>query len=246
MTVLTLFGLLLIDFVTGRAIYFVPDDPNALKVKITGHQWWWEVQYGAPQPSDIVTTANELHVPTGRTVRLELNSVDVIHSFWAPNLHGKKDLIPGQPTVTSIMANREGKFRAQCAEYCGQQHAHMRLVVTAENPAAFEQWLIAQRQSSQSPQTDTQKARPAIYSLARNASCVTPSRARKRGRRSALISPISAAANGLPPALFPNSPGNLAKWIMNPQEFKPGVRMPANEFAPDALNALVDYLESLK
>src|SRR5437868_9683272 len=112
-TVLILFALLIADFITGNAIYATPD-PNALGIKITGHQWWWEVEYQDPQPSEIMTTANEIHVPIGKTVKLELLSADVIHSFWVPNIHGKKDLVPAHPTTTCFTAHRTGEFRGSC------------------------------------------------------------------------------------------------------------------------------------
>src|SRR5205823_3285104 len=101
-------------------------------------QWWWEVQYGDAIPSNIMTTANEIHVPVGKAVQFELNSVDVIHSFWVPNFNGKKDLIPGHPATNWFVAERVGSFRGQCAEFCGLQHAHMRFVVVAEPWEQFQ------------------------------------------------------------------------------------------------------------
>jgi cytochrome c oxidase subunit 2 len=130
-TGLVLFVFLVADFWTDRALAALSTS-QPLKIKVTGHQWWWDVQYEAAVPSQLVTTANELHLPIGQTVLLELTSRDVIHSFWVPNLHGKKDLIPGYVTTLWLQADRPGVFRGQCAEFCGYQHAHTAFLVIAE------------------------------------------------------------------------------------------------------------------
>lgn len=244
-TVLTLFVLLVIDFFTGHAVYSVSEDPNALEIKITGHQWWWEVQYQDPQPSNIMTTANEVHIPIGRTIKLDLSSDDVIHSLWIPNFNGKKDLIPGQPTSTYIIANREGEFRGQCAEYCGEQHAHMRLVFVAEKPEKFEQWLNARRQSSLPPQTETQRRGRELFVTSQCVMCHTVQGTNARAALGPDLTHI-ASREWLAAGALPNTRLNMARWISNPQDYKPAARMPANPFPPDALNALLDYLESLK
>jgi len=157
-TVIVLFVLLVGDMVTGRGIHSIPD-PNPLTVTITGHQWWWEVQYNDALPSNIVNTANEIHVPVGRPVKFELQSNDVIHSFWVPSLHGKKDLVPGHPISTWFQADRAGEYWGQCAEFCGHQHANMRFVVVAEPEEKFRKWLDAQRQDAPEPKPGTPAAR---------------------------------------------------------------------------------------
>jgi cytochrome c oxidase subunit 2 len=149
-TVLVLFVLLVVDFSTSRALAALSAS-HPLKIKVTGHQWWWETRYDDPTPSQIVITANELHIPVGRPVLLELTSHDVIHSFWVPNLHGKTDLIPGYVTSTWLQADRPGVFRGQCAESCGHQHAHMAFLVIAEPPTQFSAWREAQRRPAEQP-----------------------------------------------------------------------------------------------
>ena len=114
---------------------------------MTGQQWWWDVEYESALASQRLQTANEIHIPTGKPVLLKLQSTDVIHSFWVPNLAGKKDLIPGHQTELWIQADREGIFRGQCAEFCGHQHAHMALLVDRREPAKYAAWLDAQRAS---------------------------------------------------------------------------------------------------
>jgi len=144
LTVVVLFVFLVLTLTTGRALSRT-DTRDALTIDVVGHQWWWEVSYPDARPDRIVVTANELHVPVGRPVTLRTTSHDVIHSFWAPSLHGKKDLIPGHVTATTFRVEHEGTFRGQCAEFCGYQHAHMALEVVAEPPQQFEAWLQAQR-----------------------------------------------------------------------------------------------------
>jgi cytochrome c oxidase subunit II len=243
-TVLTLFVLLLLDFFTGNAIYAKPD-PNALAIRITGQQWWWDVEYQDPHPSETVKTANEIHVPVGKTVKFELQSMDVIHSFWVPNMHGKKDLVPGIPTTMWFVANRAGEFRGQCAEYCGEQHAHMRLVFVAEPERDFSNWLAAQKKSAPEPVTDSQRHGRDLFMTRQ---CVMCHAIEGTDARAVLGPDLThmASRKFLGAGTIPNTREKLVAWIYNPQHDKPGVRMPENEFSKHDLEALVDYLESLK
>ena len=124
---------------------------EALAIEVTGYQWWWNVKYESPDPSQVFDTANEIHVPVGRPVKIDLKAADVIHSFWVPNLTGKQDLIPGQDNVLSFTARRAGRYRGQCAEFCGWQHAHMAFLVIAESEADFEAWRAEQLKAANSP-----------------------------------------------------------------------------------------------
>src|ERR1041384_3427636 len=243
-TVLILFALLIGDFFIGNAIYATPD-PNALAIKITGHQWWWEVQYQDPQPSEIMTTANEIHVPVGKPVKLELQSTDVIHSFWVPNIHGKKDLVPGHPTTTWFTARRPGEFRGQCAEYCGEQHAHMRIVLVVESPDAFSSWLAAQKKSAPEPTSDSQRHGRDVFLASQCVMCHTIKGTKARATVAHDLTHI-AARKMIAAGELPNTRGYLAGWILNASALKPGVRMPPNQLSSDDLNSLLDYLESLK
>ena len=127
-SVLVILGLTVASYVTTRHISPEPADPLVIRLK--GYQWWWSASYAAARPADSFTTANELHVPVGRPVRVELEAEDVIHSFWVPNLAGKQDLIPGRAIRSSSTVDRPGTYRGQCAEFCGLQHAHMALLVS--------------------------------------------------------------------------------------------------------------------
>src|ERR1043165_2060732 len=130
-TAALLFVFLVSSFLTGRAVSSMSTG-DSVYIEVTGHQWWWEVRYTDPTASNTFTTANEIHIPVGRPVQIKLHSADVIHSFWVPNLAGKKDLIPGKDATLMLKADREGTYRGQCAEFCGHQHAHMAFLVVAE------------------------------------------------------------------------------------------------------------------
>jgi cytochrome c oxidase subunit 2 len=152
-TVLTLFVLLVASVWTGRAVASL-GAASAVTINLTGYQWWWDAEYEDGTPSQRFHTANELHIPVGRPVVLKVTSHDVIHSFWVPNLHGKRDLIPGYTTAIWIQADKPGVYRGQCAEFCGLQHARMALYVTAESNTDFEKWRMNQRREAAQPSND--------------------------------------------------------------------------------------------
>jgi cytochrome c oxidase subunit II len=243
-TTLILFAFLVTDVVVGRAITATPGK-DAIQIRVTGHQWWWEVQYRDSLAQHWVTTANEIHVPVGRPVLLELRSTDVIHSFWPPNLSGKRDLIPGKENSLWIEADRPGVYRANCAEYCGLQHAKMSLEVVAEPADSFAGWLVAQRDTAATP-SDSLSLRGQEVFL--GSSCVmchaiagTPAGSRVGPDLTHLGSRRTLAGGTLP-----NTRGNLAGWILNPQAIKPGAKMPANSLSSQDLQALLAYLETLR
>ena len=160
-TVLTLLGILVATMLTGRAMDALRvDDP--VRVQVTGNQWWWDIQYPGAYPSLQVITANEIHIPVGRQVKIDMLSNDVIHSLWIPELQGKIDLVPGRLNTLWVEADHPGVFRGQCAEYCGAQHAKMALTVVAEPPGDFEGWLMANRAPAPTPATPEQQRGEAI------------------------------------------------------------------------------------
>lgn len=244
LTAATLLVLLFADFLTGRAIHALQErDP--LSIRVTGHQWWWEVQYQDPIPANIVTAANEVHLPVGRPVRVELRSHDVIHSFWIPNLHGKSDMIPGHPTETWLRADRAGTYWGECAEFCGHQHANMRFLVVVEPQDEFDEWLKAQRQPAPPPQTGSQRRGQQVFLETTCIMCHTIRGTPARGLVGPDLTHVGSRLR-IASGTLPNLRGHLAGWITDPQRIKPGVRMPLKTFSPDDLHALVDYLESLK
>lgn len=245
LTTIILFVLMIVSFRTGRAIQTLANAPQPLQIKVIGHQWWWEIEYQDTIPSNNVTTANELHLPAGRPIKLQLQSNDVIHSFWIPNLHGKKDLIPNYPTVFFFQADKTGTFWGQCAEYCGYQHAKMRFMVTVELPEDFAKWLNAQRQSSAQPATERQKRGQEIFLTTTCAQCHTVQGTVAAGRVGPNLTHIGSRTY-IAAGSLPKTREHLQNWISDPQTIKPGIRMPMHNFAPEDLEALVDYLESLK
>src|SRR5207302_5139086 len=145
-----LIGLLVASVATDRALAQL-SLADALNVHIRAHQWWWEITYDDAQPQRIFATANELHIPVGRPVLVTLDSDDVIHSFWVPSLHGKKDVIPGRTATIQFRADQAGEYHGPCAEYCGLQHAFMAFDVIALPPEQFETWAEAQRKPAAEP-----------------------------------------------------------------------------------------------
>jgi cytochrome c oxidase subunit II len=244
LTVATLIALLVASVWTGRQVASLQAS-SAVTIAITGHQWWWEIQYDDAVPSRQVVTANELHIPTNRPVVLKVTSRDVIHSFWVPNLQGKRDLIPGYTTALWLQADRSGTFRGQCAEFCGMQHAHMALDVVAEEDRQFEGWLEAMRQPGRDPAALAARRGRDVFMQARCAAC----HAIRGTAAAAQIAPDLthlATRRTLGAGTLSNTPENLAAWIRDPQRVKPGNQMPPNQLAADDLEALVAYLETLR
>jgi cytochrome c oxidase subunit II len=247
LTTLILFVFLAADFLTGRAIDSEAD-AESLTIKVTGQQWWWQVEYADPTASNIVTTANEIHIPVGRSIRFELMSSDVIHSFWVPNLHGKTDMIPGHPTRTFLRVNqdRAGKrFWGQCAEFCGHQHANMRFQVIAEMEDDFQRWLEHQRQDAPEPATALQKRGRDVFLTRQCVICHTIGSTLAQARVGPDLTHM-AGRSRIAAGTLANNRGNLAGWITDAQSIKPGVRMPPNPLASEELHALLGYLETLK
>jgi cytochrome c oxidase subunit 2 len=243
-TVLILFILLIATEGTGRALSR-RGDTNTLYIKVTGHQWWWQVQYQHPSPDQQFETANEIHIPVGQPVVFLLTSTDVIHSFWVPNLHGKMDLIPTHQNTLWLQADKPGTYRGQCAEFCGLQHAHMGLLVVAEPAETFEKWRRAQVETARPPDTPEKGRGQAAFTSLPCAVCHTirgtPAGGRTAPDLTHLGTRLTIAAGTLP-----NTRGHLAAWIVDPQGLKPGNLMPQNPISAEELNALLDYLGSLQ
>ena len=148
-TVILLFVMLVASYVTSHKTAVLAAS-NGLKINVYGHEWWWEVEYPDEEhPYRLVRTANEIHVPAGTVIDIHETSRDVIHSFWAPNIHGKKDLLPGYWNDLSIEVDKPGTWRGQCAEFCGLQHAHMGFYIVAQSRGDFDNWFKAQLQVCQ-------------------------------------------------------------------------------------------------
>lgn len=243
-TAVVLFVFLIASFTTGRGLYSLPSQ-QALIIKVTGHQWWWDVEYEDPLPSNIVYTANEIHVPVGRPVLFRLMSDDVIHSFWAPNLSGKTDLIPGHQMVLTFQADQPGEYRGQCAEFCGFQHAHMAFTIIAETPEQFYKWMSQQRAPAVAPADATQLRGQQVFLSSPCIMCHTI-RGTDAGGHVAPDLTHLASRKTIAAGTLPNTRGHLGGWITNSQEIKPGNHMPPVPLKSEDLQALLAYLESLK
>jgi cytochrome c oxidase subunit 2 len=245
LTTLMLFVYLITSMITGRAISSPLHDEKLLTIEVTGHQWWWEVRYRNVNASQMFTTANEIHVPVGQRVLLRMSAADVIHSFWVPNLMGKKDLIPGKYTTLMFQADKPGTYRGQCAEYCGLQHAHMALIVVAEAPEQFEAWREAQLRPANEPASDAQARGRQVFLSSPCIMCHTI-RGTQAGSNIGPDLTHIGSRQTIAAGTLPNSRGQLAGWIVDSQSIKPGNRMPPNSLAPDDLQALLDYMQGLK
>lgn len=213
---------------------------GALPIDVVGKQYWWDVRY----PDHDVRTANEIHLPVGREVVLELRSDDVIHSIWIPELAGKLDLVPGTVNRMTLRADEVGTYRGRCAEFCGLQHARMRLDVVVHEPADFDAWA---EEASAPRGTPTDEALFRGWETFMSSSCVychaiegTPASSEFGPDLTNLADRARLAAG-----VVPNNRGHLAGWILDPQRIKPGNHMPATWMEPQRLNELLDYLETL-
>ena len=208
---------------------------GALRVEVVGHQWWWEFRY----PDLGVLTANELHLPRGRPVQLEMTSADVIHSFWAPGLGGKRDLTPGRVTRIAFTADSLGEVAGQCAEFCGASHANMRLRVFVQSDSAFQAWVAHQREPAAVP------APPAFAHGACIACHTIAGVPQARGTVGPNLTHVGSRST-LAGATLPNTAEWLRRWIADAPSLKPGSLMPAMPLPDDQLAALVAYLQSLQ
>lgn len=217
---------------------------NAIVLDVTARQWWWDVQYASTDPSQSFSTANEIHIPVGMPVKVRLHGADVIHSFWVPKLSGKADAIPGRTNVTWLQARRPGRYRGQCTEFCGFQHAHMSFDVVAEPPEEFAAWRMRQLAPAAEPTTPEQSRGRAFVEY-RCGLCH-----RVRGTSAgAVVAPdlthVMTRAQ-IASGTLSNNAGNLAAWIRNPQALKPGSLMPNQNMTGPELADTLAYLELLQ
>ena len=235
--------LLALWLLTLRDLNFLaaPLRSNAMIVDVIGRLWWWEVRY----PQQGIVTANEIHIPVGRPVRIRLTTNGVIHSFWVPELAGKTDMVSGETNTMWLEASKPGVYRGQCAEYCGRQHTHMIFFVVADPPARFDQWV--QRESSiVAPPTDATLATgQRVFETNACAGCHTIRGTTANGRVGPDLTHFGSRRT-IGAGTVPNTRGLLAAWIVNSQSIKPGNLMPPVPMRADEVQALVNFLKSLK
>ncbi|HEY6442838.1 MAG TPA: cytochrome c oxidase subunit II [Candidatus Acidoferrales bacterium] len=242
-TVVTLLVVLVASVVTGKRVEAVPLN-NSVTIQVRGHQWWWEITYPNSEPYLTVTTANEIHVPVGRPIVVLTDSGDVIHSLWAPNIAGKRDLLPGIPTSFSFQVDKPGIYHGQCAEFCGLQHAQMGFAIIAESLDQFSAWYRQQLKPAAEPANEAEARGRDVFLTHACVMCHTI-RGTTAGSRYGPDLTHIASRDMIAAETLPNVPGALAGWILDPQGVKPGNHMAPNILAPDDLQALIAYLQSL-
>jgi cytochrome c oxidase subunit II len=209
---------------------------------ITGHQFWWQVDY----PGSGVITANEIHIPTGKPLSVRLESKDVLHEFWVPKLTRKMSNVPGQPNHIWLQADKPGTYIGQCSEFCGTQHAWMRILVVADEPAQFEEWQRAQLQPAQAATTDVTAKGLAVF---QTSTCINCHAIRGVAGADLRVAPDLTHVGSrrqLASGMIDNTPANMRLWLKSPQHIKPGALMPDFSLTDEQLDQLSTYLSTLK
>lgn len=237
-------GLTVASFLADRAAAARARHPQ-LTIKVIANQWWWDVVYQTPTASEMVHTANEIHLPVGVPAEVQLESADVIHSFWVPNLAGKQDLIPGRTTDIQLLPTKTGLYRGQCAEFCGMQHANMALVVTVQSKADFERWMDQQRRPAAAPATPLELAGYRYVTTRECSSCHTITGTAAGGQFGPDLTHV-ASRRTIGAGTLPMNEANLYGWVADPQAQKPGNRMPTIGLSSSDLHAVVAYLQRLR
>lgn len=223
-------------------------EPGAVEIEVVGHQWWWEYRY----PAYSIVTANELHIPRGAPVLLTLTSQDVIHSFWAPRLGGKRDVIQGRRNRLAFTADSAGVFLGQCAEFCGQSHANMGLRVVVDEPQAFARWVSAQQAGAvpaDSLEPLAGRGLAAFRTIRDPATHTCIVCHAVQGISGGVLGPNLthlASRATIAAGTLPNTAEGLARWLRDPPAIKPGSLMPRVSLSDEEISALVAFLQSLR
>jgi len=207
-----------------------------LTVDVTGHQWWWEVRY----PGTTAVTANEIHIPVRTPVRVNVSTADVIHSFWVPRLNRTIDAMPGRVNSIELYADAVGRYRGQCDEFCGLQHAHMAFYVFADPPAVFQRWL-----AHESKPATAGGAGKAVFMSSSCANCHTIRGTQATGPVGPDLTHLQSRTT-IGALALPNTPADLREWVTDSQHVKPGNQMPNMRLQGAQLDSLLTYLEALK
>ena len=228
---------------TIRAIA-MPVHAADVTLEVTAAQWWWRVRYRDADATSPFMAANELHIPVGRPVRIDLASEDVIHSFWIPQLAGKMDAIPGRTNVLWLQADKPGVYRGQCGEFCGAEHARMAMVVVADAPNDYAAWRAHQLLPAPAPAADDHVQAGAVAFTSHCGACHTVRGTQAGGLLGPDLTHLMSR-KAIAAGILPNTRGNLAAWVSDPQAIKPGSRMPAPRLSPTELQDVLAYLRTL-
>ncbi len=229
------------NFFVAKATEAPDARTTPLTIQVIGHQWWWEVRY----PGTTAVTANEIHIPVGTRVNVVASTADVIHSFWVPQLNRKIDMIPGHPNRVLLQADRTGRYRGQCAEFCGSQHAHMAMYVFADPPDRFRSWLSRMSAPRVAPTSAEAQRGEQVFDAQACASCHQIRGTSAQGRIGPDLTHVGSRST-LAALTIPNRPGYLAGWILDPQHVKPGNRMPGLNLSNQDFRAVLSYVEGLR
>jgi len=238
--IVVLIALFVITLVALQAQAREDEGSHPVTVDVIAHQWWWEFRY----PELGVTTANELHIPTGQPVLLRVTSDSVIHSLWVPRLQRKLDAVPGQTSDVTLQADADGIYLGECAEYCGLQHANMRFQVMAQPSSDFDSWVGEQQRSAAKPSDPMVERGEQLFLGSSCVYCHTVSGTNATGTVGPDLTHV-ASRTTLAAGTIPNTSDELARWIADPQSVKPGTQMPGTDLTPQEMQELVAYLESL-
>lgn len=235
---------LLVWGLTLTASLTKPLTGNEMRVRVTGEMWWFRVQYLDRQGRVLLEDANELHLPVGERVVLELRSADVIHNFWVPNLSGKKDMVPGRVNLLPIQADKPGRYGGFCAEYCGGPHALMGFVAVAHPRAEYDAWLATHRAGPRrGPRTPELANGRRLFMESGCAACHRIAGTEANGAAGPDLTHIGTRLT-VGAGILPNNRGTLTGWIGDSQSIKPGNRMPSYDMlSASDLNAIAAWLE---
>ena len=242
-TVVVVFGLTIASFYTTRSLTGKGEPDVVVQVKAL--QWWWQFNYRDANGQPAFQSANELHIPVGHDVRLELEAVDVIHSLWIPSLAGKLDMIPGRKNIIVLHAEKPGIYRGQCAEFCGLQHAHMAFTVVADDEDSYQRWFAAQSTTAPEPADPEAAAGKAAFLAKPCAACHAIRGASASGTSGPDLTHVGSR-HTIAAGLIERTRGSLAAWIADPQTMKPGSNMPLVPLSSDELRQISAYMEGLK
>jgi cytochrome c oxidase subunit II len=233
--------LMVLMITTGASVRALGNPSSSLVVEVTGHKFWWDVTY----PEAGVRTANEIRIPVGEPVEFRVTSADVIHSFWVPGLGGKIDMTPGEENYLRLQADEPGVHRGICTEYCGIQHALMHFIVVAEPADELEQWLAARQEPPAEPAEAVEQQGLEVFETAQCVLCHTVDGVSPHTELGPDLTDFGGRLT-LGAGARPNEPDDLAEWILDPHDIKPGNHMPPSRLTDEELDALIAYLESLE
>jgi cytochrome c oxidase subunit 2 len=240
LSLLLFYGLFVLQAGSARS-----DAATGPGITITGKRWWWQVVYTGPGGQQVVS-ANELRLPVGKPVAIRLKSDNVIHSFWAPQLAGKLDMIPGRTNTLTLKVTEPGVSRGQCAEYCGGAHALMSFYVVALLQPEYASWLAHEAEPARKPMTDQQRQGLTLFLDNGCGGCHTIRGTEATGKIGPDLTHVGSRMS-LAAATLPNDAEAFARWIRDNQHIKPDNLMPPfRQFEDTELQAVAVYLESLK